>query len=95
MRKSPFKHHVKSHIRSGKRVHDYDRGKGKQPKKLANPMMNKTKKSDTNHTVIIKYNKSSSEKIQVNAKNHPNAIDKALNMRKSTEFPMLIEVINH
>lgn len=31
-RKSPFRHPVKQHLREGKVVHHYERGKGKAPK---------------------------------------------------------------
>lgn len=95
MRKSPYKHPVKSHIRSGRKVHNYIRGRGEKPTKLADPRISFKKpspKPPTKFTVSIKYLKSR-ETFQVDASSHDNAIKIAMAKRKSIKSPKEVESV--
>lgn len=92
-RKSPYKHHVKKHIRRGRSVTDYDRGKGKQPKQ---PQVGKKptlsyKQSSSNFIVNIRYTSITAERIPVHAVNAAQAIEQAMIMRRNIEEPLKVE----
>lgn len=92
MRKSPIRHHVRRHIRSNRPVHDYMRGKGDRPPKLAKPRLKKQQSAQLNYVVSIAYVKSPSETLQINAVSYPEAIETALIIRREFEPPHEIAV---
>jgi len=54
MRKSPYKHNVSGHFRSGKFIDNYDRGKGRKPAEPARkPSLGRS--SDTGFKVTMYY----------------------------------------
>ena len=51
-RKHPYRHPVKSHVRSGNRIRNYKRGKGNKPR--GSPS-NRLGRGDVNYTVQVFY----------------------------------------
>lgn len=90
-RKSPFRHKVRDHYRSGRPVSRYWRGKGDKPRprlvKVFHPHVGNS--SPTDYNVEIKYS-SSSENLFVVANDVLSAMDKALQMRSRIESPTSI-----
>ena len=92
-RKSPIKHHVRSHTRSGNPVHDYDRGHGEHPPKLSNPHIKSGNKQEIkNYQVIIKYTNLPTESFPVKSKNYPQAIELGLLSRLHITPPYKLDV---
>ena len=94
-RKSPYKHHVRKHIRKGKPVHDYDRGKGNKPS-LIRPF---SIGGSTPYIVKVTYPDTSSETVNVSSSGRnpaPIAFRNALNigveMRRLIKPPKIISV---
>jgi len=90
-RKSPFKHHVKKHVRKGKPVTDYERGKGNQPKKPT--MGHKPQNVIANYRVNVKYVSNPTESFNFQVPDAPTAIGNALIIKRSIEEPLELEAI--
>jgi len=103
-RKSPYKHHVKEHLRRNgkgirKPVTDYDRGKGKQPYLRlrrsrvvgggSNPAPNL---SEVAYDVNIFYADYRSEHFSVDAKDYPGALMGGLEQRDTIEPPKIVRM---
>lgn len=88
MRKSPIKHHVRSHTRVGVRVHDYERGSGHRP---AKPTLSHFQ-SSSKFSVTIKYlDESANERYQITAPNFETAIFNAMDQRRNISTPTVVE----
>lgn len=93
-RKTPYKHDVKSHTRSGRTVKSYVRGMGEKAvramkkraaKRVAERVVTVKKKdvSKTNNfTVRVEYVDKSYEHVDVNAPDYINALDGGIDGRK-------------
>lgn len=92
MRKHPYRHQVKAHTRSGHHVHNYVRGKGKHDVKMANPTMSITPRNISK--VTIKYLDQKSESFSLNTPNHAQAIKEAMEKRKKSALPMVVESVS-
>jgi hypothetical protein len=67
MRKSPIRHHVRKHRRSGRPVRDYERGHGSRP---AKPRLRRNAQSSGSFMVHIAYASQAPETFPVNAFAH-------------------------
>ena len=83
-RKSPYKHKVRNHIRSGKPVINYQRGKGEQ-KKINNIIKNYSHGGGS-YNVSIFYD-SGSEKLTIPAVTPISALDMGIELRKQSNIP--------
>jgi hypothetical protein len=90
MRKSPIRHHVRSHRRCGRPVHDYDRGKGSRPN-IAKPRLRHFTQRPSAYVVEITYITHPRDVFTVNAPSYPDAIENALMIRLHTEPPLIID----
>lgn len=96
-RKSPIKHHVRTHQRKtshGKTtVHDHDRGHGKKSSKISKPRLHRPDQStDNQYYANIRYIELPSESYTVTAQSYPEAIETALSIRSHITPPTEIEV---
>ena len=96
MRKSPFRHKVRTYRRrTGRVVHQYERGKGAKPAehhRLANPNMPKRESAQTHYNVHITYIDLPKETFAVMSSSYPSAIDEALSRRNHLTVPWHIRV---
>jgi hypothetical protein len=95
LRKSPYRHRVRTYRRrSGKVVHQYERGKGDKPTKLAKPTLGHHKSSSTRAKYIaqITYISQPAETFPVVASSYPEAIDTALSIRRQITPPYQIDI---
>ena len=90
-RKSPYKHPVNSHVRSGKPVTNYVRGKGDQVIKPRSSRVVGDNPSSSPYDVTVNY-VSSSEKIHVDAKDNVRAFDSGMVSREKTDTPMSVKI---
>ena len=91
-RKSPYKHPVSAHTRSGKPVTNYVRGKGDQVIKQRSSRVVGGNPSSSPYDVTISY-PSSSEKVHVDdAKDNVGAFDNSMVSREKTEVPMSVRM---
>jgi hypothetical protein len=88
LRKSPIKHHVRSHKRCGRPVIDYERGHGSRP---AKPSIRRTAQSPSSFMVYISYASQPPETFPVNADDYAQAIEFAMISRKSITPPLEVE----
>lgn len=97
-RKSPYRHHVKNHVRSNRPVRDYDRGSGDKPldrRSRRHRVVGETMEEVTGeemgligpYTVTIDYVEAPSEVIVQSAPDYGAAIDPALERRTSIMVP--------
>jgi len=93
-RKSPYRHKVRSHIRKGRPVRSYMRGKGPKPY-LANPVRRLRKFSRTSFMVRIEYPDYSSENFSVRARTFVDALDRGIIERKQFKIPLTISLRKH
>jgi len=103
-RKSPYKHHVREHLRrNGKGnlrpVRDYDRGKGDKPapKPRRRRVVVSGSKSSANpsgavYGVVIYYPDYKSERLDIDAKDYRGALAGGLERRDITEPPKLVRI---
>lgn len=100
-RKSPHKHKVKEHTRQGRRIAEYERGKGKKPSRK---IRRKTKKvvvgkkrgkieSDfTKFVFTIIYQEGKEERSTIKSSGYFSALDDGLRKRKRTDPPHRIRI---
>ncbi len=91
-RKSPHEHGVNSHVRSGKPVQNYRRGKGDKP--LRSPRRSRVVGNtplEGPYNITVSYI-STSERFSVDAKNYLGALDRGLEQRDSIERPKSIRM---
>jgi len=97
-RRSPFKHHVRRHLRKNRPVRDYDRGEGSKPphsmprvrtSKSLTPKLTSSKRGG-GFAVTIEYPDYSKENLIVTAANYPNALQKSLMERRQVKAPLSI-----
>lgn len=87
-RKSPYRHPVRRHIRSGVEVKRYDRGKGSKPKQASKT---RTPLKGGDFTVLI-YFDSERESHPVRAKTYTAALNAGLGMIQTPEIPDRIRI---
>lgn len=96
-RKSPIRHTVHSHIRLGKRVKNYTRGKGTRtlPPFISRRKLIKTDKPKS-FTINFQYSnkKGDGESVVVIARNYVDALDEAYEEKTDTRIPISVEVID-
>lgn len=93
MRKSPIKHHVKSHQRNGGQVHSYERGKGKRKiKKTQSPRLIHENGRLQKFNAIVRYSKLQTEVFEVSASDLSAAVGAALDKRVNSVLPIEVEV---
>lgn len=93
-RKSPYRHKVHTYKRrTGKTVHQYERGKGEKKTKVSRPRLHHPEQDTTNkYSVHITYVELPAEHYQVNAASYPDAIEVALSKRPHLTVPWHIRV---
>lgn len=94
MRHTPIKHHVRTHTRSGVRVHDYERGKGKYAAEIARARARNanTQQRADNFNVTIRYIAAPAESVSVRAVGIPEAVQQAMSVRIASHVPSEVEV---
>ena len=92
-RKSPVRHHVRSHTRNGSRVTSYVRGRGIQTALITKRRIVGKPKS---FTVNFKYSnrKGDGESVIVIAKNYQDTLDEAFEEKRDSRQPISVEVIH-
>jgi hypothetical protein len=96
MRKSPYHHKVRTYKkRSGRVVHQYERGEGNKPAehhRMANPNMPKRESVSTHYNVHIVYVSHPAEVFSVVSSSYPEAIEEALSRRNHITVPWHMRV---
>jgi len=87
-RKSPYRHPVKSHTRSGIKVSHYERGKGSKPKQ---PLRIRKPLNGGDFTVIVFFD-GERESHPVKAKTYTDALNSGLNRIQTPEIPQRIRI---
>ncbi len=93
-RKSPFKHDVKNHVRKGRPVVQYERGKGDQAKKSkrkSRVVGGGSNSSSSVYDVTIIYD-GSSERFDVDARNYLGALGGGLSDRDRVDSPSIVRM---
>lgn len=95
-RKSPVRHHVKSHSRQGKSVRSYTRGEGSRRIPSYTTKRRISKEEPKSFTINIKYSerKGDGESVLVFAKDYQSALDEALEERVDKREPVEVEIID-
>ena len=94
-RKTPIRHKVNRHIREGRVVHAYLRGRGRNNAKMANPTMQKSKVKDDfeEYKVTFYYEGKRKETIDMAADNAYSALEEAFKLRKMQHLkPIRIDI---
>jgi len=86
-RKSPYRHPVRSHTRSGVKVGKYERGKGPKPKPPS-----RTHPSMQGGFTVSLYFDHESESHSVRAKTYVMALNAGLGMIQTSEIPDRIRI---
>ena len=87
-RKSPYRHPVKSHVRSGNRVTNYERGKGK---KAGNPSPSRGGGGGVRYSVQVFY-PSGSEAHNVGSSTYVGALKSGLNRLETEDAPIRVHL---
>ena len=90
-RKTPYKHPVSAHTRSGKPITNYVRGKGDKPTKSRRSRVVGESPLSSEFDVTVSYI-STSEKIPVEAKNYIIAFGRGVELREKTEDPVRVKI---
>lgn len=93
-RKSPYRHKVRTYKRrTGRTVHQYERGHGEKKHKVSRPQIHKPEQNITNRYIVhITYTNLPTESFPVTASNYPEAIEMALSIRTHITPPYQITV---
>jgi len=86
-RKSPYRHPVKGHTRSGIKVGNYERGKGLKPRKPS-----KERARGRGDFTVLLYFDSERESHPVRANTYVNALNAGLGMMQTPEIPDRIRI---
>ena len=92
-RKSPVKHHVRTHKRVGVKVTDYVRGHGTNPPKVSVGSGHKLQHIVLGYLVTIRYLTLPVESIPVQTTSYPEAILSAMTVRHQSEMPTEVDAI--
>jgi len=87
-RRSPYRHPVRSHIRSGVEVKKYERGKGSKPKRT---QRTRIPARGGDFTVIVFFD-GERESHPVKAKTYTDALNSGLNRIQTPEIPQRIRI---
>lgn len=87
-RKTPYKHPVKNHVRSGAKVRNYERGKGKKPKVFS---IKRQGRGGVNYGVQI-FHAGGSERYNVAAGTYVGALKTGLNYLQDEGAPYRVHL---
>ena len=87
-RKHPYRHPVKSHVRSGNRVTNYKRGKGDKPRGSSK---NSLGRGGVNYSVQVFY-PSGSEAHNVGSSTYVGALKSGLNRLETEDAPIRVHL---
>lgn len=87
-RKTPYRHKVSSHVRSGVKVSNYERGKGR---KLVKPKHRSKKGMNVNYSVTLYFDKGS-EKHPVPGPTATAAAKQGINQIQTPEIPRRMKI---
>lgn len=93
MRKTPYKHQVKNHTRSGRPVRSYERGKGRKPRQPRKTSRSKKVVVGGAYSTIrieLEYFERSKEKFELKTNRYDSALSQGLSKRKNVEDPKTI-----
>lgn len=90
-RKSPYRHDVGGHTRSGRPVSPYERGKGAKPRTRSRPrrVVGSTK-ADTGYSITVGYPTGPGDSFNVEASSFLEAIDQGV--KRSSKAPTFIRM---
>lgn len=99
-RKSPYKHDVREHIRNGRTVLTYERGKGDQKKKkkrrerkqVEDVVKKREPRKSGEYDVRVEYPDKSYENVMVQASNYHSAIKVSHDTRTKLRAPMMLRL---
>ena len=98
MRKSPYLHQVGSHVRQGKRIDTYERGKGNQkigrtrPKRVVGKGSTKPLGDSGEYTVSLYYGGFDFENFEIQSSDYDQAMRQGFAKSRSPEFPEKVKV---
>ena len=87
-RKHPYRHPVKSHVRSGNRIRNYKRGKGDKPRGSSK---NSLGRGGVNYSVQVFYS-SGSEAHNVGGSTYVGALKSGLNRLETEDAPIRVHL---
>lgn len=93
-RKTPYKHDVRNHLRGGKPVNKYERGRGGKPKVTRKSRVvggSLPSHGSSTYDVTVSY-AGSSEVLNVDARNYLGALDAGLAGRDKIERPKSVRM---
>ena len=92
-RKSPYRHKVRAHIRAGRRVRSYERGKGKPP---ANPGRKRNPRFSTKtykYDITFEFPYYRRDKAVIYAPDPVSALRTVMTVKRMKEFPKRVIIM--